>query len=170
MLLKMRKRAVVIIAFLMPALLPAISLAGAPEAYQHLKALAGNWEAELPGFGKITSNVRVVSNGKAIEEVIGTPSDNEISVYTLNVDKILLTHYCAMTPDGHQVRLQTSRIGPEIGHLNFNFVSATNLHSAAAPHMRQVIMTVSDRDHYSEQWVKTENGKQTIFNLSFARR
>ena len=72
---------------------PATSFAGAPEVYEQLKSLVGEWEAELPGFGKLTSSVRLVSNGKAIEEVIGTPKDNELSVYTLNADKILLTHY-----------------------------------------------------------------------------
>jgi len=54
--------------------------------------------------------------------------------------------------------------------LFFSFVSAANLHSKAAPHMRAATMTVSDRDHYSEQWVKTENGKETVFKLNFVRR
>jgi len=46
---------------------PATSLAGAREVYEQLGSLVGDWEAELPGFGKLTSNVRLVSNGKAIE-------------------------------------------------------------------------------------------------------
>src|ERR1700693_187140 len=166
----MRNTVVCVIAALVMPMHPATSLAGAPEVYEQLRSLVGDWEAELPGFGKLTSNVRLVSNGKAIEEVIGTPTDNELSLYSLNADKILLTHYCAMTPDGHQVRLQTLRLGPKPDHLDFSFVSATNLHSTAAPHMRRVIMTISDREHYSEQWVKTENGKETVFNLNFVRR
>jgi hypothetical protein len=164
----MRKALVCVIAALVVH--PATSLAGAPDVFEQLKSLAGDWEAELPGFGKLTGSVRLVSNGKAIEEIFGTPKDNELSVYTLNGDRILLTHYCAMTPDGHQVRLQTPRLGSEADHLDFSFVRATNLHSKAAPHMRRVIMTVADRDHYSEQWVKTENGKETVFNLNFVRR
>ena len=36
--------------------------------------------------------------------------------------------------------------------------------------MRRVIMTISDRDHYSEKWTKTENGKETEFDLKFVRR
>jgi len=152
------------------ALQPTSSVAGASEVYEQLKSLAGEWEAELPGFGKLTSTVRVVSNGKAIEEIIGTPDDNELSVYTLNIDKLVLTHYCAMTPDGHQVRLQTPRLGSSADHLEFGLVSATNLHSKAAAHMRRVIMTISDHDHYSEKWTKTENGQETEFDLEFVRR
>ena len=147
-----------------------ISQADAPEAYERLKILAGNWEAQLPGFGRLTSSVRLVSNGKAIEEVIGSPQNNEVSVYTLNADSILLTHYCAMTPDGHQVRLQTRPLGSTASQLEFRFVGATNLHGMQAPHMRRVTMAISDREHYSERWVKTENGKDTVFDLNFVRR
>jgi hypothetical protein len=149
---------------------PAASFAGAPEVYDRLKSLAGEWESELPGYGKLTSSVRVVSDGKAIEETIGTPEDNELSIYTLNADRILLTHYCAMTPDGHQVQLQTPRLKYTPEHLQFEFAGATNLHSKRAAHMQRVNMTISDRDHYSEKWTKTENGKETVFDLNFARR
>lgn len=163
----MRVTLVPVIAALM--LHPAASFAGAPEVYEQLKSLAGEWEAELPGFGKINSSVRLVSNGMAIEEIIGTPKDSELSVYTLNDGKILLTHYCAMTPDGHQVRLQTLKLGSAPEQLDFRFAGATNLHSKAAAHMRRVIMTISDRDHYSEKWTKTENAKETEFDLNFVR-
>jgi hypothetical protein len=144
--------------------------AGAAEAYERLKSVAGDWAAELPGFGRVTSSVRVVSNGRAIEEVIGTPADNELSVYTLDGDRILLTHYCAMTPDGHQVRLQTRHVVSQAERLDFRFVGATNLHSRAAAHMRRMIMAITDRDHYAEKWTKTEAGKDTEFDLSFERR
>ena len=149
---------------------PTNSSAGAPEVFEQLKQLAGNWEAVLPGFGKISSSVRVVSNGKALEETLGTPADNELSVYTLNADRILLTHFCALTPDGHQVRLQTAPLGPASDPLDFGFESAINLHSDAAPHMRRVVLKIADHDHYSETWTKTESGKETTFELKFVRR
>jgi hypothetical protein len=166
----MRNAVVCVVAAIAMPMYPSTSRASAPEIYDQLRSLVGDGEADLPGFGKMTSTVRLVCNGKAIEEVIGTPTDNELSVYTLNAGRILLTHYCAMTPDGHQVRLQTPPLGAKRERLDFSFVSATNLHSQAAPHMRRVTMTISDSDHYAEQWVKTENGKHTVFTLNFVRR
>ena len=53
-------------------------------------------------------------------------AEREVSLYMLNRDKILLTHYCAMTPDGNQVRLQTPRLGLAPEHLDFRFAGATN--------------------------------------------
>lgn len=149
---------------------PAASFAGAPEVYAQLKSLAGDWEADLPGFGTLTSSVRLASNGMAIEEVIGTPQDNEVSVYTLSDDRILLTHYCAMTSDGNRVRMQTPPLKASPARLDFGFLDATNLHGKAAAHMRRVVVTISDRDHYSERWTKTENGKDSEFELNFVRR
>ena len=164
----MRIAVVVLIAAL--AAWPTNSSAGAPEVFEQLKLLAGDWEAVLPGFGKISSSVRVVSNGKALEETLGTPADNELSVYTLNADRILLTHFCALTPDGHQVRLQTPPLGPGSDLLDFGFESAINLHSEAAPHMRRVVLRIADHNHYSETWTKTESGKENTFDLKFVRR
>jgi hypothetical protein len=69
------------------------------DAFAQLEGLAGDWEADLPGYGKMHDTVRLISNGMAIEETIGTAADNEASIYTRDGDRVLITHYCAMTPD-----------------------------------------------------------------------
>jgi hypothetical protein len=112
----------------------------------------------------------MVSNGTAIEETIGSPSDNEVSLYTRDEKRLVLTHFCALTPDGHQVRLETSALQGTTSKLEFSFVSATNLHTEAAPHMRRVVITFLDQDHFDEKWTKTERGVDTVFDLKFARR
>ncbi len=98
------------------------------------------------------------------------PADNEISIYIRDNNRILLTHFCALTPDGHQARLETAPINGAPDSLTFVFRDATNLHSHTAPHMRRVIMTIADHDHFTEKWTKTENGKDTVFDLNFVRR
>jgi len=71
------------------------------DSFESLKSLAGTWEANLTGYGKLTNSIRLVSNGTAIEETIGTAADNELSIYTRDGGRILLTHFCALTPGGH---------------------------------------------------------------------
>ncbi len=136
--------------------------------FERLSSLVGEWRADLPGFGTITNSIRLVSNGQAIEETIGTPKDNEISIYTRRGGHIVLTHFCAMTPEGHQVRMETD--GIEGAGLAFVFVDAVNLSSAAAPHMRRVETAFIDHDHFTERWTKTEDGKDTVFELKFSRQ
>jgi hypothetical protein len=140
------------------------------DAFEQLKALAGEWQADLPGFGVITNSMRLVSNGRAIEETLGTPADNEISIYTRDGNRFLLTHFCALTPDGHVARLETALITGAFDGLEFVFRDATNLHSLAAPHMRRVLLIIRDHDHFTEQWTKIEKGKDTVFDLNFVRR
>ncbi len=78
-----------------------------PDAFDRLRSMAGEWHADLPGFGTMTDTIRSVSSGKAIEETLGTADDNETSLYTRDGDKLLITHFCALTPDGHVARLAT---------------------------------------------------------------
>jgi general stress protein 26 len=75
-----------------------------------------------------------------------------------------------MTPDGHVARLETDAISGLQDRLAFLFRGASNLHSPAAPHMRPMVVTFIDGDHFSEKWTKTENGKDTVFDLQFVRR
>jgi len=159
-------------AMLLAALMawPAWGASTQPPAFERLKSLAGEWQAVLPGYGVIGNSIRLVSNGKAIEETIGTPQDNEISVYMPDGGRILLTHFCAMTADGHAARLETAPLAGQPDTLSFRFVGASNLRSAAAPHMRQVLLRFGDQDHFSEAWTRTEKGKDTVFQLDFVRR
>jgi hypothetical protein len=143
---------------------------GSVDAFEQLKALSGEWEADLPGIGKLTNSIRLVSNGKAVEETIGTPADNEVSIYTRDGNRILLTHFCAMTPQGHQARLETAPLSATHDGLLFVFRDAINLPTPAAPHMRRVLLSFGDRDHFREEWTKTEGSTDVVFVLTFARR
>jgi hypothetical protein len=124
---------------------------GAADPFAGLKALAGEWQAELPGFGTMTDTIRLVSNGRGMEETIGAAADNEVSIYTRDNQRILLTHFCAMTPDGHVARLETVSLKGQQSSLTFIFRDAVNLHSPAAPHMRKMSLTITDADHFSEK-------------------
>jgi len=143
--------------------------AQAPDAFDHLRSLAGEWHADLPGFGAMTTLIRAISNGKAVEETLGTTSDNETSIYTRDGGKLLVTHFCALTPDGHITRLATGPLTGSPKQIEFTFVGASNLHGPTAPHMRQLVIEFTDADHFTEKWTKTEAGKDTIFEMHFHR-
>jgi hypothetical protein len=138
--------------------------------FDRLKALAGAWEADSPAGGTLTDTIVLVSKGTAIEETIGTPADNEVSLYTRDGGRILMTHYCALTADGNQVRLETSVISASPGEFLFSFVSATNLATAADAHMRRMLLRLKDSNRFTEVWTKRESGKDTVFTLNFVRK
>lgn len=139
-------------------------------AFDRLKTLVGTWEADSPAGGTLTSTIWLVSMGTAIEEAIGTPQESEVSLYTADGDRIVMTHYCALTARGNQARLRTPPLTADQTEFVFSFVSVTNLASPAEAHMRPMVLRLKDSDHFSEQWTKRENGKDSTFTLSFTRK
>jgi hypothetical protein len=145
------------------------TLSGATDPFEQMKSLAGEWQADLPGFGQINDSIRLVSKVTAVEETLGTQADNEVSLYTRDGKRLLLTHFCALTVDGHVVRLETTARQRAPGRIELTLVAASNLHDEAAPHMRRVRITFIDRDHFNEKWTKTEKGVDTVFDMTFSR-
>jgi hypothetical protein len=140
------------------------------DSFGRLEDLKGEWVANLPGFGTVTNKIRVISNDTAIEETIGTPADNETSVYSRDGGQVLLHHFCAMTAKGHVVRLIGRRLKNDRDTIEFDFQSASNLRDPSEPHMRRVLITFVDADHFRERWTKTEHGSDTLFDLNFSRK
>jgi hypothetical protein len=139
-------------------------------AFDRLKALAGTWEADSPAGGKLTNSIVLVSKGTAIEETIGTPEENEVSIYTRDSRRIVMTHYCALTARGNQPRLDAPITADKQSEFVFSFVSATNLAAATEAHMHRMVLRLNDANHFTEVWTKRESGKDTVFTLDFTRR
>jgi hypothetical protein len=130
----------------------------------------GNWEADSPAGGKLTNSIALVSKGTAIEETIGTPEDNEVSLYTRDAGRIAMTHYCALTANGNQPRLETPVTSAKQNEFVFSFADAANLATPADAHMHRMVLRLRDSHHFTEVWTKRDNGKDTVFTLSFLRR
>jgi hypothetical protein len=139
-------------------------------AFDRLKALAGTWEADSPAGGKLTDTIVLVSKGTAIEETIGIPGDNEVSLYTRAAGKIVMTHYCALTAGGNQPRLEARVKAAGQDQFVFSFVSADDLKAQGEAHMHRMVLRLKDAAHFSEVWTKRESGKDTAFTLDFVRR
>ena len=66
------------------------------DSFNEPKSLAGEGQAQLPGGGgAMIDSIRLVSNGRGVEATIGTAADNEISIYTRDNQRILVTHFFA---------------------------------------------------------------------------
>ena len=66
----------------------------ASATFDKLKTLVGTWESDTPK-GKIIAKFELTSGGTALLEHLSSPWDGEmITIYTLDGDRVLLTHYC----------------------------------------------------------------------------
>jgi hypothetical protein len=129
----------------------------AQKSFEQLKTLSGSWEGNLDGQ-PLHVSLRVTSMGNALmHEMKGAGPDDPITLFHLDGDRLLLTHYCDA---GNQPRM-VATISPDGKTIVFNFVEATNLLSSQMGHMQRVTFTFIDSDHLTEKWeFAMADGKQ----------
>jgi hypothetical protein len=149
--------------FMLPVVLMLLSTvvfaqSDAQKSFEKLKTLAGSWEGTLEGK-PLQVSLRVTSMGNALmHEMTGAGRpDDPISLFHLDGDRLLMTHYCDA---GNQPRL-VATISPDGKTITFNFLEATNLLSSQMGHMQRVVFDLIDPDHHTEKWeFAMADGKQ----------
>jgi hypothetical protein len=123
-------------------------------AFARLKTLAGEWEADTR-MGKAHLSYEVIAGGTAlVEKETAEQMPAMLTVYHLDGDRLLLTHYCMA---GNQPRMRAKTYNAESGELEFQFLDATNL-PAGGGHMHDATFHFVDNDHLATAWEFYENG------------
>jgi hypothetical protein len=126
----------------------ALAQSAAQKSFEQLKGLAGSWEGTMEGQTMHVS-LRVTSMGNTLmHEMRGPGPDDPITMFNLDGDRLLLTHYCDA---GNQPRM-VATVSPDGKTIVFNFLEATNLLSTQMGHMQRVTFTFIDPDHHTEKW------------------
>ena len=139
----------------------------AQASFDKLKTLAGNWEGTAGGLVSKVS-YRVISNGSVLEETMQNGAEDPmVTIYHLDGDRLMVTHYCGA---GNQPRMVAA---PDPKHPNvfaFKFLDATNLSSTQEGHMRDLVLTIVDKDHITQQWTwHTQNKEEKMELFKLAR-
>ena len=135
----------------------AFAQSDAQKSFDKLKTLSGVWEGKVTtdmkvpeSFEKIPMHIvlRTTSRGNALmHEMSSTGSpDDPITMFYLDEDRVLLTHYCDA---GNRPRM-AGKLSPDGKTLEFTFldVAGGNLQQ----HMHHVRFTFIDADHHTEDW------------------
>jgi hypothetical protein len=128
---------------------------GQQQSFDSLKALAGSWtgSVDTDEDGKIPNinvTMRVTSMGNTLmhEMRVNGQPDDPITMFTIDGDRLVLTHYCDAGNQPHMV----ATVSPDGKTFTFDFVSATNLLPTQHGHMQHVVFKLIDADHHTEQW------------------
>jgi len=137
---------------------PKSEASSGPAAYARLKTLVGDWEADTD-MGKVHVNYELIAGGTSLmERESGEKMPAMLTVYYLDGDRLLLTHYCMA---GNQPRMQARAFNPETGEVDFEFLDATNL-TPGAGHMHNAKIRVPGNDRLSAEWEFYENGQRKM--------
>jgi hypothetical protein len=136
--------------------LPSAALADetAAEAFAALSKLQGQWEGEFANGRRHTVDYRLSAGGTVLVETWTlAPGRESITMYHLDGDRLLATHYC---PQGNQPRLQRVDDGdPE--RLSFAFVDGGNLQVADGWHQDSFWIEIEGEARYRRDEVYAPN-------------
>ena len=120
----------------------------AAEAFAKLKTLAGHWEA-TSARGKVTTSYEVISNGSAVVEHVSVPGEDEmLTVYHLDGNRLVLTHYCTA---GNQPHMQAEPYDAASNQLAFDFAGGGNLSDTNVGHMHNAVFKFVSADDVRRQ-------------------
>jgi hypothetical protein len=103
-------------------------------------------------------SLRVTSMGNALvhEMTGGGRPDDPITMFYLDGDRLLLTHYCDA---GNRPRM-TGKTSPDGKKVEFDFVDVAG--SLRYGHMHHAVFTVIDANHHTEDWTYVMPGDKPV--------
>jgi len=138
-------------------------------AFQKLQTLVGEWEGASADGRKAETTFREVANGSVLMEEFrfieeeGDDASEMITMYHLDGDRLVLTHYCVAK---NQPRMEGSWSAQDPERFVFSFLDATNLESTDEGHMHRAELELVGRDRFKTAWTFMKDGG-VAFNEPF---
>jgi hypothetical protein len=143
----------------------ALAQSDAKSTFERLQTLNGTWEGKNSQGEPLKVSFRPTSGGTAILSEITGKGEDMITMFHMDHDRVLMTHYCGA---GNQPRMQAS-MSPDGKTITFTFIDATNFASPTAGHMNHVVINIADADHHSEDWTFAMDGKEMKEHFELTR-
>jgi hypothetical protein len=145
----------------------------AQKSFDTMKTLAGNWEGRVsvappqPEWSDNTPlhiSLRVTSRGNALVHEMqeaATPLDptrydHPVTMFYLDGDRLLLTHYCDA---GNRPRM-AGRVSPDGKKVEFEFLDLSGGNEYG--HMYHAVFTPIDANHHLEDWTYMMPGDKPV--------
>ena len=144
----------------------------AQKSFTEMKTLAGTWHGQVtinpPMQGLANTNMdvslRVTSRGNALvhemkeagKPLDPTKNDNPVTMFYLDGDKLLLTHYCDA---GNRPRM-AARTSSDGKTVEFDFLDISG--NTKYGHMQHAVFTEVDANHHIEDWTFLMPGDKPV--------
>ncbi len=137
-------------------------------AFDQLKTLAGHWEGTTQDGKKGQVSYEVISGGSVLMERLSPGNEPDmITMYSLEGDRILVTHYCSA---GNQPTMQTGPSPAANGKIEFTFLRLAGAKSPGEGHMVGLTLSMPDKNHLIQSWTYDDHGKAVTENFTLTRK
>lgn len=133
--------------------------------FDAVKSLAGEWKGKATDGKEVRLTYSLISGGTAVMERMQAGQEEMITTYYPDGNSVMMTHYCMAN---NQPRMRAGNTA-DAKRIVFSYVDATNLSAPDAGHMKQLVLTVQDKDHISEEWTWDEKGQQKVDTFQMTR-
>ncbi len=137
--------------------IPAGAADEASSGLDRIKALEGTWKGTNSKDQEVTVTFGLVAGGSVVQEHLVFAGHDMVTMYYLDGDRLMLTHYCMV---GNQPTMVAKEVGSE--EIRWEFVEATNLKSPEAGHMHSAVMRFPGSDEFQAAWTFRQDGKDAF--------
>lgn len=129
-------------------------------AFERFKQLDGDWIGRSTKGWEEKISFKTIAKGSVVVEnsFDAHPNETMMTMFYLDIDRLLLTHYCVARS---QPRLEATTIEDGGRTITFTFLDATNLPSRDKGHMDKAVFRFIDEDHFTTQWTWYQEGKES---------
>lgn len=136
--------------------------------FKQLKTLAGEWRGTGTHGEEVTEAIisyKITAAGSVVMETMAAGTEYEmITMYHLNGEDLMLTHYCALR---NQPRMKAAP-SADTSAIAFNYIDGTNMASDQVQHMHSLTFDFLGEDEIKAVWSMHADGaehSQAILNL-----
>jgi hypothetical protein len=135
--------------------------------FEKMKSLVGEWKGTSVDKKPATVIYTLVSDNSALMERLAMGGESEmVTMYHPDGDHLMMTHYCSAR---NQPRMRSQTVSAEINNISFDLVDVTNLSAPDAGHMKRLVLTFTDKDHFTQEWTWIQKGKEKTEVINFER-
>lgn len=143
----------------------------ASSAFEFLKTLAGDWERSSGdhqhGSKSRATTFKLTAAGSSVLETIFPGDQSEmLTVYHMDGDDLLLTHYCAL----HNAPIMKFEKSNQPGEIKFIFLGGTNFDPKVDTHVHEGTFRIKDANTLETSFVTFSDGKADASTRGILKR
>lgn len=137
--------------------------------FNKLKKFEGKWKCSSEGLGEFNESYKLIAAGSVLmgNEMEDKPDMAMVTMYHLDNDALMLTHYCMAK---NQPRLTLTKVSEDGNTATFEFKDGTNMKSRDVGHMDSVVVHFIDDDNFKSRWSWYEKGQEGWMEAVTAKR
>jgi hypothetical protein len=131
-------------------------------AFERLTSLVGEWRG-MDGTTQVKLIYTLTADGSALMEEFRAAKDSMVTMFTVDGDHLIATHYCAV---GNQPQMISGPItDPSAKSLVFSLSRVTGMKTLDDWHNTGLTVTMEDQQHLTQVWTyeyKRQKGTNTF--------